>query len=445
MMMFEEIRSAVKERLPLTVISHFFVYAAGKVAMSGISIIMAPIMMILLSPADYGLLSLIHSFNNIAIACIGLGLPQVLMVQYFRVAEQQRAQILNSIMMTYFICSAPLVIGCYVYPRFIQEFLYIPQSSLVLVYAIVLICFFSFCNDILFQVLQYHRYAVLVTGLQLGMALSIAAINIIAVGYYHCSVAAVVWGECCVNFLLSGFGLFLFIQNRIGAAYDKVQLKNHVVHNIKLGVPLLSSVMVCWLFGLLNRWMIIRYAGLKEAGIFAVADAGGLMVYRLILHPLQGSYGPALLDSYSKHSADMSAVEKSNQKVMVVVLASLLSAAVLGFVMFRSIFYYIVPSAYTQSVDCLLGVLIGYILLIGAYFVSNIIQFQKKRWVFVLALVIAACVNIALNMMLIPTYGLSGCVYAMSIGYGVYFLVLLIYNRFMLKYIPTPGCERQQL
>jgi O-antigen/teichoic acid export membrane protein len=433
MLALEEIRWAIKERLSITVISNFFVYAAGKIAMSGISIVMAPIMMILLSPAEYGLLSLIHSFNNIAIAFIGFGLPQVLMIEYFRATEQHRAYALNSIMITFFVCSMPIMCACFLYPSFIRGFLYIPQSASSLVYAVILICFFSFCNDILFQVLQYHYYAVLVTMLQLSMVIGIALINIVSIGYYHCSVAAVVWGECCVNLVLCSIGFFLYVKNRIFAALDRTRIKKQIMHNIKRGIPLLSSVMACWFFGLLNRWMVIRYAGLKEAGILAVADAGGLMVYRLVLHPLQGSYGPALFDSFGKRTADIYMVEKSNQKVMCILLVVLLALIVLSYGMLRSVFYYIVPSAYALAVDCLLGVLIGYIFLIGSYFVSNVIQFQKKRLIFVVALIIAASINVLLNLMFIPSHGLSGCIFAMMVGYGSYFLVLLVYNRFMLR------------
>jgi O-antigen/teichoic acid export membrane protein len=123
---------------------------------------------------------------------------------------------------------------------------------------------------------------------------------------------------------------------------------------------------------------------------------------------------------------------------MAISLVALLSMAALGYGMFRSVFYYIVPSAYAKSVDCVLGVLIGYILLIGAYFVSQVIQFQKKRWIFLIALAIGASINVLLNLMLIPLYGLSGCIFAMTVGYGTYFIVLLIYNRFMLKML-APG------
>jgi O-antigen/teichoic acid export membrane protein len=118
---------------------------------------------------------------------------------------------------------------------------------------------------------------------------------------------------------------------------------------------------------------------------------------------------------------------------MLIALVALLAVAVFGYTMFRSLFYYIVPSAYAQSVDCLLGVLIGYILLIGAYFVSCVIQFQKKRLIFVVALAVAAGINVLLNMLLIPRYGLSGGISAMATGYATYFAVLLIYNRLLLK------------
>lgn len=432
MLQLQGFRSAVKERLPLTVVTHFFIYAAGKIAMSGISVIMAPIMMLLLSPAEYGLLSLIHSFNNIAIACIGLGLPQVLMVEYFHAQDISRTDVLNSIMATFFICSVPIIAGCILFPQIIQNFLFLPVSHITLVYAIVCVCFFSFCNDIMYQVLQYHRYAFFVTVLQLSAAVCIALMNVVSIGYYHCGVAAVIWSECCISSVVACVGLFLYCKNRLYMSIDYAHIQRRIVYNIKLGVPLLSSAVVCWFFGLLNRWLIIRYVGLKEAGVFAVADAGGLMLYRLVLHPLQGSYGPALLDSYGKNGQEINSVEKSNQRVMFLAITAMLAMAIVGYFMFKSFFYFIVPTAYVQSIDCLLGILIGYILLIGAYFASNFLQFQKKRWIFIIAIGFAACINVVLNILMVPVYGLSGAVFAMASGYAAYFGVLLLYNRILL-------------
>ena len=426
------IQTAVKERLPVSVIGHFFVYAAGKIAISGISVIMAPIMMVILSPAEYGLLSLIHSFNNSAIACIGLGLPQVLMVEYFRTAVPDRAKVVNSVMFTYIICSVPVFILCVLFPRFIQAYLFLPACS-TLVYAILLICLLSFLNDIMFQILQYHRYAVAVTTIQLCVAILMALLNIICVGYYHYGVASVVWAQCCTVFAVIAIALFLYYKNGFHKAFDGAYLVSHVGHNLKLGIPLLPSMMAAWFFALLNRWMVAKYAGLEIAGIFAVADAGGQLFYRLVLHPLQGSYGPALLHSYAMPEKSIRDTERSNHHIMGLALIAMLCASIVGYFLLKYMFYFIIPAAYVKAIDCVLGVFISYIFLIGAYFVSNLIQFQKQRWIFIIALSVAASINIFFNITLIPRHGLSGCVFAMALGYGTYFCILLVYNRLMIK------------
>lgn len=424
---------AVKERFPLSVITDFFVYSMGRLAIIVISIVMAPVMMMLLSPAEYGLLSLIYSFENIAIAVIGLGLPQVLMVEYFHAVGSDRIKVLNSIIGAYLVCMIPLFIVGAVYPGVLQGYLFIPERLSLLVYVILVICFFSFLNDIMFQILQYNRYAVMIATMQLVVAVMTALLNIICVGFFHYSVGSIVMVQCLMVLGTFTVGLYFYCSYN----FYKTMYKNKVkalMHNLKLGIPFLPNMMGGYLFSLLNQWMVARYAGLKIAGIYAVADAGGQLFYRLILHPLQAAYGTSLLHSYTDQEHAMYDTEKSNQRFMALVLIALILFSVLGYVLFKPLFYYIIPVAYAQAVDCVLGILIGYIFLIGAFFVSNFIQFQKKRFIFVFALALAAGANSILSFFLIPYYGLSGSVIAMVVGYGTYFAILLVYNRLLLKH-----------
>ena len=275
---------------------------------------------------------------------------------------------------------------CAVYPRFIQESLFLPAHASLLVYALLVICLFSFVQDIMFQVLQYHWYAVVVTTMQLSLAIGTACLNIICVDIFISVLRVLYVYNVFLVLVNGGIALWLYYKNDFHKALDGTYLANHVTHNLKLGIPFLPSMMASWLFALLNRWMVAKYAGLEIAGIFAVADAGGQLFYRLVLHPLQGSYGPALLHSYGKPGNRIADIEKSNHHVMGLALIIMLGASALGYFLFKSVFYYIIPVAYVRAVDCILGVLIGYIFLIGAYFVSNFIQFQKRRWIFIIAL-----------------------------------------------------------
>jgi O-antigen/teichoic acid export membrane protein len=423
----------VKERLSVSVVAHFFVYVAGKILMSGISCIMAPLMMILLSPAEYGLVSLLHGSNNVVIACLSLGLPQALTVHYFQASRNDRGAVINSVLCTYCMVSIPIVCLIMVYPWYVQHYLFLTGHYSSLVYAVVLIWFFSFFNDIMLQLLQYHRAAFWFTAIQVFVSVVTALLNILLLAYYHAGVVSVVLVQFALVMVVFCVAVYLYVKS----GYYKALNLSFAVHKarelLELGVPFLPGLMSGWLLAVLNRWMLAYYMGLDSAGIYSIADAGGLLIYRLILHPLQGAYGPSLFDAYGDNAKDIRKTEKSNHSVMVLVLVGMGIASVLGYVLFKPLVYMLIPVAYMKSVDCILGILLGYTFLIGAYFVSNFLQFKKKRAIFAAALCIAVLINSVLNCVLIPCYGILGCVCSMAVGCCTYFLVLLMYNCLLLR------------
>lgn len=425
--------ASVKERLPLSVVAHFFVYAAGKILMSGISCIMAPLMMVLLSPAEYGLVSLLHGSNNVVIACLSLGLPQALMVHYFQVSYKDRGSVVNSVLCTYCMVSIPIVCLIMVYPYYVQHYLFLTGQYSSLVYAVVLIWFFSFFNDIMLQLLQYHRAAFWFTTIQVFVSVMTALLNILFLAYFHAGVVSVVWVQFVLVMVIFFVALFLYFKSGYYKALNMSFVVKKARELLELGIPFLPGFMSGWLLAVLNRWMLAHYMGLDSVGIYSIADAGGLLIYRLILHPLQGAYGPSLFDAYGDHGKDIRKTEKSNHSVMVLVLMGMVVASVGGYALFKPLIYMIIPVAYMKSVDCILGILLGYTFLIGAYFVSNFLQFQKKRAIFAVSLCVAVLINIALNCVFIPHYGILGCVCAMAVGCGTYFLVLWLYNCLLLR------------
>lgn len=425
--------AAVKERLPLSVVAHFFVYAAGKILISGVSCIMAPLMMMLLSPAEYGLVALLHGSNNVVIAGLSLGLPQALMVYYFQAQPRDRGDVVNSVLCTYCMVSIPIVCLIMVYPRYIQQYLFLTGHYSSLVYAVVLIWFFSFFSDITLQLLQFHRAAFWVTTIQVGVSVMTALLNIFFLAYWHAGIASVVWVQFSLVMAVFFVAIYLYCKSGYYKALNLSFAVKKAWNLLKLGIPFLPGFMSGWLLAVLNRWMLAYYMGLDSVGIYSIADAGGLLIYRLVLHPLQGAYGPSLFDAYGDHEKDIRKTEKSNHSVMGLVLIGMVAASVVGYVVFKPFIYMIIPVAYMKSVDCILGILLGYTFLIGAYFVSNFLQFQKKRAIFAVALCVAVLINITLNCVFIPHYGILGCVCAMAVGCGTYFLVLWLYNCLLLR------------
>lgn len=428
----KKIHRALGDRLPLEVVTHFCVYAGGKFLISGFSLLSAPIMMILLQPADYGLLSLIHSFNNIAIAVVSLGLPQIFMVEYFKCNELESEQAFNDILLIYCCCTVPIMLIALLFPQLIQHYLFIPTNLSYVVYGIIGICFFSFFNDIFYNILQYQRRAKTVTITQVLVSALTVSFNIVLLSFFHVTVACCVWVQFALVMGVFFVGGYCYIHNQYYHSFDSYRSLSRTSGYLKQSLPLLPGTLVAWIFALINRWMMARLGGLELAGIFSLADAGGLLLYRLILHPLQGAYGPALMRSYQQECHQNHKIERSNHQVMFVILVFLIICLVTGYFLIKKLLYSLIPVAYGKAVDCVLGIAIGYVWLIGAYFVSNYIQFQKKQLIFVVALVFSIMLNCALNFYLIPVYGLHGCVVSIMISYGLYFMILFCYNRYLL-------------
>ena len=67
----------------------------------------------------------------------------------------------------------------------------------------------------------------------------------------------------------------------------------------------------------------------------------------------------------------------------------------------------------------------GQVFLLGSYFASAIIQFRKQTAFLAVALLIPACLNIALNYLLIAPFGILGCSLATMLSYLAYFQITL--------------------
>ncbi len=430
-----QIYAAACERLSPKLVAHFFMYAGGRFLMGLVSMIAAPVMMVLLSTRDYGLISLIHSFTSTAVAIMGIGLPQVLVCEYFHVADRQRGIVINTVLGAYALVCIPVVVCVIACPDVIGAALFFPPHSRPLVYAVLVVCVLSFVKDIVYQILQYHEQVPYVAALHVGIAISTALFNIFLVGLCGCDVGTIVWVQAFMVAFVCAVGARFYVAKGYYEQFDVRDVLSHVPSYARLGVPLMPTMLVGWILAFVNRWMLARYAGLAAAGIYAVADAGGQLVYALMFHALQGSYIPSIMAAYARHKGQesMRDVERSHHALMALVLAGSLVCITFGSLLGKPLLYLIVPARYGASIDCIVGVLVSYTFLVGAIFVSTLAQFYRQTRAFTISLALAVLINATFNRVLIPRWGLSGCLVAMVLSSATYCTILWIFNRRLLK------------
>jgi hypothetical protein len=105
-------------------VTNFFIYAFGAFLLNAINVIMAPIIMRVLSPQNYGFLSLVTNFIEIVSTCVGLGLRQLMTIEYFHHDIINRKKLVTEIVTIYSILMFPAFLILILGQDFINKFIF---------------------------------------------------------------------------------------------------------------------------------------------------------------------------------------------------------------------------------------------------------------------------------------------------------------------------------
>jgi O-antigen/teichoic acid export membrane protein len=360
----------------------------------GASMIIAPFTMALLSPADYGLLALINSFISIFVVIIGCGLRQALSIEYFHRTAEDQKKIINDIALLYIICGFPLL-AAGMYSLVIYPHLFFNQLTFIQIVAALI----NIIGVILF--LWFFAWGIesMLLATLLGMM---------------------------VSFLCA---LYVYVKHRWYLFLHAKRSIQNIYAYLRLGVPFIAPLLLSIMLGSGNRFLLAHYATLHEVGIYALADSFGQLFNAFILIPFSGSYHPYILTQYAQHKENILAVEHANQRTMFVAMMTLAIAIIGGYIVGKPILYYLFPAKFHQVIEYIPYILYGYVFLLGQYFVSALIQFQKCTWFLSCALIMPAALNMMLGYLLIPLFTIYGCLIASLCAYASFFMITWWFNR----------------
>jgi O-antigen/teichoic acid export membrane protein len=407
---------------------NFFLYASGALALRGISALCIPIVTRILSPDEYGLLSLCNSFMNVVVIIAGLGLRQVFYLEFFHKSSGERKTMFNSIMLIYLLTTFPLFLAAFTHTATINNYFFCNKASYTLIVATLIICFISFFTELFYQALSLHGKPILLIMTQFTVAAVIAITNIILLYYAHLGVLstqlAVIVGLICS----ASCALYLYIKNGYAQHLDLSDARTNAKNYLALGFPFIPSLLFGWILSAGGRWMLANYSSMADVGIYAIADSFGYLYQIVVISSVSVIYLPMLLKKFAEQPHNIAILEQTNKKIMFSTMASATILLIAGLSTGKPLLYWILPKHYHASITYILPLLMGYVLWTGAHFMLGVIQFFKKTYLHLITLCIPTMLNIALNMLLVPTYGIDGCVYATIISYGAYFLMVYAVN-----------------
>lgn len=410
------------------VIKDFLVYSCGAVFLRAVTLFLAPIILRTISPKEYGVLALINSFVAIVAPIVGLGLRQVLTLEYFHCTVSNRQQLVNEIIVAYLFFCVPICALLYGMRGALQAcFFAEPLHDFLVVLALIQVSAYFFV-ELVYQLLGYERKARVLIGLQMVVALMTIVCSLVFVLKLGCGIGGILAAQCVGSCIAIFFGIYCYGVGQYYRFLFCASIIKKAVYYIKYGLPFIPGMVFAWLLASGNRWFLARYGTLHDVGIYAIADTFTQLFQVLVLLPWTVSYLPYILTSYAHNQQDILAVERRNQMLMSIAMVSVALLIVCAYICCTPFLKWILPVAYHPAIAYIWPLLMSYVFLLGSYFASSLIQFHKKNYFLAFAFCIPAVLNSILNYCLIPHFGLYGCTSATLISYAVYFCIVLGYN-----------------
>ena len=262
------------------------------------------------------------------------------------------------------------------------------------------------------------------------------AFAVVKVLAFHGGISSLIYGTLVGN-VLTAVVAFAAIRNELFGRFSLPELRRMFLY----GIPLIPTAIALWGVSLIDRSLLIKLGGapLKGAaamhkaqaatGQYAIANRyGSLMFFCITAFVL--AYGPFQLALWQEDAE----LEKAVRSRMLTYLTVALVGVALLLSLFAREITTIIAPRYTQAYEA-----VGVLTMSSAVFgVSNLVLFgigiTRRTGYIALYTAVALVINIGLNLLLIPSWGMMGSAFATLVAYVV--LAAFYYHRSQILY-PT--------
>ena len=402
--------------------SHFF---AGQILIMAAGFISFPILTRIFSLGDYGILGIITTTVLIATAVAKLGLPGWI-VQFY--AEFKLNKRLDSFQSTILIssvgCAATVAILFYVLGHLFRSKIF--EKNIVNLIPIVSMIIFTSCtSDILTSFLRaeqrtklYNLVAIIrrYGALTLGILLALFIVK----GLYGFYFGQVLTGIVVLSFLIF-----------ISAKRQKISVRNFSTgvfrDSIRFGLPMVGGEMGHLILNYADRYLVQLYLGSISLGLYIAGYNLSTYVTEMFMYPINYAMTPIYMNILVKKG------EEETRKFFTRAFRYFLMimvAVVFGFIAIgKDLISILAGSRYLEAYSVLPYVVIGQSIYACSIILNNGLFIKKKTHVVMYVISVAGLLNIGLNIISIPRFGILGAAQATLIS-NTFYTVVITYFAF---------------
>ncbi|MBN1639478.1 MAG: oligosaccharide flippase family protein [Ignavibacteriales bacterium] len=404
-------------------IKHSAIYSFGNISTKLIGIILLPLYTKYITVAEYGIIGVIEVTIMILTQTMMLGQPQAFLRFYnINIYKHKRKTTLFTLFILLFSTGLIIcIIGQY-FSKNIASFFDNPSDFEIYIRLSFVIIYLRILNEFFLSVLRAKEKSVLFASANIFKLGLILGFNIYFIAFLRIGIRGILY-----SYLISDIGLLLLLSPSIilqmSAKFDLTILRL----SISFGFPLIFTSLAGMLLNLGDRYILKYFVDYKEVGLYNLGYklAGILNVFFIQSFTL--GFLP-LAYKYFQQKDD-----KRYYSKMLTYFMFVLCWAGLGLSLFsaEAIKILALNPEYWPAYTVVPIITLAYVFSGGKSITSIGLYLTHKTQVIAYSTIIVTLLNIGLNLLLIPKYGMMGAATATLIAFIILYIVSQIMsNRF---------------
>jgi len=409
-------------------IRNSLIYNLGNLLPVLINVLLIPVYARVLSPSDYGIVSIAETIIRILVILATMGTANAVVRFYFDFKDDpaQLKRYFGSIVSIVvgvgaILTAALLWQGESVLGIFIRDLGNIFDPYLKLA---IWVAFISTLPPLLFSLYRAQNRALTVIALQSVSFLLNGGLVVYFTVFAHEGALGVLKGYLIASIATLLVAAPFFIRNtKIGI--DRKMLSPL----LRFSLPLVPGALAAWLMTFIDRIIINNMLEISDVGIYTIGYSAGMAMYLVVLG-IQRAWVPYFFGHADADNAPSIFAKLTKYYLIIIALIGLV-----GSLFSKELLSWLISTDYSQSIPVVAPVILGYIFH-GLYLMSvTPIFYKKKTSVSAWFYPVAAILNIVLNILWIPLWGIVGAALATTVSFILLFLITLISAQ-RLYYIP---------
>lgn len=423
----------IKKLLSHSATKNFSIYAIGTIVFKSSNIILMPVILHIFSSAEFGQLALAHNFITVLTLLMGLGLHQLVNLEFFHLTIPERKQLINNVIVIFSAFALPVLIVMLCSLNWFNNLVFIGQATNLTLVIALLTCFVSFFTELFFHILRYTQKAIHLVIVQLTSA----ALALILKLYFLYQTPLRVDGILLANFAsliaICIHAYHQYKQKKLPFSLAILKNKKAIGRYLTTSIPLAPTMLFSWIMAITNRWILAHYTSMQAVGLYSFADLFAQVYQLVIMLPLMGAYFPYIIGQFVAHQDNPQAVEQSNRTLMWASVTLMIVAIPIGLWILKPIIFMFISSEYQHAYQYILPLLWGQAFWMGGYLATCYIQFKKNVPVLFGLMAITVICNLFFTLLLVPRMQVMGSVIALCLSYLLYFILSMRANRSLIQ------------